>query len=560
MFLLSEHNIEGRVVSRTTAEMPQASRSLALRPLLTAVPLAILWWTLINHLRIEWSINPQYGYGWAVPWLGLYLAWRRLRTTPTSSGLCPLFPVVRPLFAVLCLLWLPTRLLQEANPEWRLVSWALALQVVALSLFILRKWSRRILFPLLFMLVAVPWPSVIEQPVIQRLSYLTAQIASETLNLVGLPAVQQGNLVELGLGTIGIEEACSGIRSFQAALMVSLFFCGFYQFNGRVGMKLVGTGFILAIVLNAARITLLAIVAATKGMNAVAAWHDIAGLLIPIACFLLVALVARCFADARSEHREQENDGKGQRTMDRVQKSDVSTLCDLRPPTSDLCPLGSNLGSLTPALSLTLCLMAAEAATELWYRAHEATLPPPITWSIAPPREDAAIVEKPLAPRAKQLLRFDETLNASWEESGGRTWQAIFLRWKPGRVAGRLAKDHTPAICLSAVGRDLLAPVQEELVWLPGLQLHALIYSASDPIQGKVHILFCLQEERGAGEFDLKPSSLWEERLAPVLAGRRNSGLRSLELAVWGIQDDEEAKKALLAETRNIIRVDVQKR
>jgi hypothetical protein len=204
--------------------------------------------------------------------------------------------------------------------------------------------------------------------------------------------------------------------------------------------------------------------------------------------------------------------------------------------------------------------MAAEAATELWYRAHEATLPPPITWSIAPPREDAAIVEKPLAPRAKQLLRFDETLNASWEESGGRTWQAIFLRWKPGRVAGRLAKDHTPAICLSAVGRDLLAPVQEELVWLPGLQLHALIYSASDPIQGKVHILFCLQEERGAGEFDLKPSSLWEERLAPVLAGRRNSGLRSLELAVWGIQDDEEAKKALLAETRNIIRVDVQKR
>ena len=41
--------------------------------------LGFLWWRLIDHLRLEWSINPQYAYGWAVPFLCLYLAWRRVR-------------------------------------------------------------------------------------------------------------------------------------------------------------------------------------------------------------------------------------------------------------------------------------------------------------------------------------------------------------------------------------------------------------------------------------------------------------------------------------------------
>src|SRR6266436_6446705 len=43
------------------------------------LPLAFLWFTLINHLRIEWSVNPQYGYGWAVPFLCGYLIWKGFR-------------------------------------------------------------------------------------------------------------------------------------------------------------------------------------------------------------------------------------------------------------------------------------------------------------------------------------------------------------------------------------------------------------------------------------------------------------------------------------------------
>jgi hypothetical protein len=32
--------------------------------------LCAIWWIAIDHLRVEWSINEQYSYGWFVPVAG----------------------------------------------------------------------------------------------------------------------------------------------------------------------------------------------------------------------------------------------------------------------------------------------------------------------------------------------------------------------------------------------------------------------------------------------------------------------------------------------------------
>src|SRR6266404_2097142 len=47
------------------------------RVALSVCVLGYLWFTLINHLRVEWTVNPQYRYGWAVPVLCRCLIWRR---------------------------------------------------------------------------------------------------------------------------------------------------------------------------------------------------------------------------------------------------------------------------------------------------------------------------------------------------------------------------------------------------------------------------------------------------------------------------------------------------
>jgi exosortase len=530
-----------------------------------AAVLALLWWRLIDHLRLEWSINPQYAYGWAVPFLSIYLyLQRQRRRSPVSNANRPAlaFHVSRlPWLASATLLaafWLPIRLVQVANPEWRLVSWALALEVIALTLFIARSLpaitqnrmqTSDLLFPLFFILVAVPWPSLIEEPLVRALSRSTAALTSEGLNLAGIPALQQGNLVEVSTGMVGIDEACSGIRSLQASFMLALFFGALYRLKALQRLWLVIVGWFLAWGSNLARTALLAAAAAHDGMSTVAAWHDPVGLLCSLACFLALALVARAIANAAID------------TSNKVESYPIQSEWCQTPKLLSRVTFGvfrvfrGNQVSDLSGLALLLWLLLADASTESWYRIHESRLPAPITWSLLLSSE-TTLHEQPLSPKTKLSLRYDFGRDVCWHDTAGRKWQAIFLYWAPGRVAARLANDHTPAICLSASGRSLLEESKPNVVSVAGLPMRSHFYTATDGLFGKVNVLYCIREDRsGVGDYS-PPRSTWCQRLAPVLAGRRNSGQRSLELAVWGIADESEARKQLLEQMQRIVRME----
>ena len=53
--------------------------------LLPGLILGYLWFVLINHLRIKWEVNPQYSYGWAVPFLCAYLIYLRRQESGVRS-------------------------------------------------------------------------------------------------------------------------------------------------------------------------------------------------------------------------------------------------------------------------------------------------------------------------------------------------------------------------------------------------------------------------------------------------------------------------------------------
>jgi exosortase len=194
--------------------------------------------------------------------------------------------------ALCAALYAPTRLVEEANPDWRLVSWALAIEVVGITLWLARFTIHDsrftihdFVFPVCFFLVAVPWPSLIEQPLIQGLTRADTSITTELLGWIGIPAMSHGNVIEVATGMVGIDEACSGIRSFQATLMISLFLGEFYSLSTSRRALCVFAGFALAVLFNLSRMSLLVWVAARKGINAIVSWHDPAGVTILVACF-----------------------------------------------------------------------------------------------------------------------------------------------------------------------------------------------------------------------------------------------------------------------------------
>ena len=122
-------------------------------------------------------------------------------------------------------------------------------------------------------------------PLIQGLTRVDTNITAELLGWLGIPAMPHGNVIEVATGMVGIDEACSGIRSFQATLMISLFLGEFYSLGALRRVLCVFAGFALSFLFNLARMSLLVWVAARKGVEAIASWHDPAGVTILVACF-----------------------------------------------------------------------------------------------------------------------------------------------------------------------------------------------------------------------------------------------------------------------------------
>ena len=106
------------------------------------------------------------------------------------------------------------------------------------------------------------------------------------MTAIGIPAVQLGNVIEVGSGFVGIDEACTGIRSLQATFMVSLFLGEFYSFSVVRRVILVLAGALLAFICNLIRTFLLVYLGAEHGFQAIKNWHDPAGHTILMICLL----------------------------------------------------------------------------------------------------------------------------------------------------------------------------------------------------------------------------------------------------------------------------------
>ncbi len=137
----------------TIAQAPPAAagNTNTVRWLLILAVFGLLWFELIAQLKPEWWLNPQYNYGVIVPVLLVYLLWKRWLNRPAQAT-----PHARPL-AILTMvfaaaLFLPVRLVAEANPDWRLLSWVLAFVVITISLAIVYlsggySWLKHFAFP-----------------------------------------------------------------------------------------------------------------------------------------------------------------------------------------------------------------------------------------------------------------------------------------------------------------------------------------------------------------------------------------------------------------------------
>jgi exosortase len=260
------------------------------------LPLAgiLAWW--VWELSHQWAALVEYRFGWIVALLTAYLVWERWPTQPPPTAARSPLPLV-----ALGLLGFGGVLLAElyriglarTPTQAMLFSLGCASFVVA-NLLALLGWprTRHFLFPLLFFFVAVPIPKFFWNPIVFGLQSLVTALNVEALNLLGIPAVQQAHVIRLPNTTVGVDEACSGVRSLQSSVMAALFI-GDLTLR-RPGWKVffLGAGIGLAVVGNVGRSLYLSLTAHRRGADALKAVHDSAGWSVLLFTALGIAFLA----------------------------------------------------------------------------------------------------------------------------------------------------------------------------------------------------------------------------------------------------------------------------
>jgi exosortase len=271
--------------------------------LMTCLPLAVFvgWW--IYSLQFQWRAQEEYRFGYLVVVLVAFLVWDRwdsrpIRDIPSSLWRAALWSLIGfPLVLV-------AELYRYALARSPASATALSLGTLCfIRAAILQQWGpqtlRHFRFPILFALIAVPIPGVVWSPVVFGLKGLVTFVNVELLNLLGIPALQQGSVIQLPNCRVGVDEACSGIRSLQSSLMMALFIGD--QSLRQVGLRwlLVGGAVGWAVMGNIGRSLYLSLTAHRHGIAALNEVHDTAGWSVLVVT--LVGLGVMAWALARWE-------------------------------------------------------------------------------------------------------------------------------------------------------------------------------------------------------------------------------------------------------------------
>ncbi len=505
----------------TLAPAPREKQRRALLAMTLGL-LGALWGVLLLKVSSDWEIVPEYAYGWSVPFLGLFLFWKRWMTRPEPEPAPPPpLASAAALTALMC--YLPVRLLQEANPDWRMATWALSLQVIGITLFALyyaggRKWLRHFWFCVAFFLVAVPWSRGAEQQLTRTLMPVLAQATVEALVWFNIPSIRQGNLIEIATGVVGIDEACSGIRSIQATLMASLFLGELYRFRWSRRFFLIAAGALLALASNGVRAFFLAYVAAREGMAATARYHDPAGFTILYVCFGALWALAFLF--------------RGSIVL-RGAAGPVGRARAL--------PGGVLVGIIA-------WIALAEVGTQAWYLVHEKNLVATPRWTIEWP-ERAGMREIPMPEAVRKTLGFDEGRGVEWVEADASKWALFFLRWNSGNPTIKGVKYHKPDICMPAAGRVLKSDLGVEMLDINGHKI-PMRWFLFNEYGRPLYAFYCLSEDwtwPSAQPFSMENNSRWSLVRRAMEGKRGEFGQQVVQVFISGVDRDAAARDAFKA-------------
>jgi exosortase len=243
----------------------------------------------VRSLVRDWMTNENMGHGFFVPVVAGYLLWQQrdqLAATPATPNWWGL-PIVR---------WGAMQsMIGTLGAEMFFARSAL---IATLAGTVWLIWGTEMLkktaFPLFLLCFMVPFPAVIFNSVTFPLQLLASRFAEFSLDILGVPVMRQGNVLELPSGPLSVVEACSGIRSLLSLTFLSLVYGRFFETRTWVRVLLFVSTVPIAILANGGRVTITGLLSLVNPELAKGVFHESTGWVI----FMLALAILLLFHKA----------------------------------------------------------------------------------------------------------------------------------------------------------------------------------------------------------------------------------------------------------------------
>ncbi|MFM8336484.1 MAG: exosortase/archaeosortase family protein, partial [Opitutaceae bacterium] len=250
---------------------------------LTALSLALA--ALTWHLWPHWRNNPDLSHGYFVPLLFAVLLAESRHGTPRTARPGIAAQAVLGALLLLALAAVFTAGLYAATVSWThaavslMLALGFALFVLAAGLIFARpdiawvylNWPLVVAAAL--WLLAAPLPPGTYSRLTLSLQLWVSEAVLETLHLLGIAAARRGNIIDLVHATVGVEEACSGVRSLVSCVFAALFFSATLVRRPWARALIIALAPLLALGMNFLRSLALTLMAGAK-VDISGFWHD----------------------------------------------------------------------------------------------------------------------------------------------------------------------------------------------------------------------------------------------------------------------------------------------
>jgi exosortase len=243
------------------------------------------YFPILSKLVVQWSTDDDVSHGFFVPLVAGYIAWQR-RERLISMEWKPAW------WGIGILVWAGLQAyLGMLGAELFLQRTAFLFSLVAILLVLGGTGLiRQLALPLLLLPFMIPLPTVVYNQITFPLQLFASAVAERSLEVLNIPVLRDGNILELASQKLSVAEACSGIRSLLSLSFLSVVYA--YFFDRKVWMRwvlLIAT-VPIAIIANSARVTLTGVFSEIDPSLAEGFFHEAEGWVIFVVALIMLAI------------------------------------------------------------------------------------------------------------------------------------------------------------------------------------------------------------------------------------------------------------------------------